>query len=159
LAAKRKRFSEGPDQPPNPIPDGFRERKGNHMKIANLSKGLLVSLAVLLATSAFAANKGSLQISDTVTLAGKRLAPGTYTVKWEGNGPSVQANIMQGKNVVATVPARLVDLDRAPGHDAAVTRRGEDGSKSVDEIRFYGKKQALAFNEQTAKAESSEGGK
>ena len=130
------------------------------MRTANLSKGLLLSLAVLLATTAFAAaNKGSLQISDPVTLAGKQLAPGNYTVKWEGSGSSVQASIMQGKNVVATVPARLVDLDRAAGHDAAVTRRGENGGKSVDEIRFYGKKQALAFTEQTAKAESSEGGK
>ena len=53
----------------------------------------------------------------------------------------------------------LVDLDRASGHDVAVTRRGENGAKSLDEIRFYGKKQALAFTEQTAKAESSEGGK
>ena len=129
------------------------------MRISKLSKGLLLSLAVLLATSAFAANKGSLQISDTVNLAGKQLAPGNYTVKWEGNGPSVQASIIQGKNVVATVPARLVDLDRAPGHDAAVTRRGENGSKSINEIRFYGKKQALAFTEQSAKADSSEGGK
>jgi len=129
------------------------------MRISKLSKSLLLSLAVLLATSAFAANKGSLQISDTVNLAGKPLAPGNYTVKWEGNGPSVQASIIQGKTVVATVPARLVDLERASGHDSAVTRRGENGSKSLDEIRFYGKKQALAFTEQTAKAESSEGGK
>jgi hypothetical protein len=129
------------------------------MRVSNLAKGLLLSLAVLLATSAFAANKGSLQISDTVNLAGNQLAPGNYTVKWEGNGPRVQASIIQGKNVLATVPARLVDLDRASGHDAAITRRGENGAKSLDEIRFYGKKQALAFTEQTAKAESSEGGK
>jgi hypothetical protein len=129
------------------------------MRVSKLSKGLLLSLAVLLATSAFAANKGSLQISDTVNLAGNQLAPGNYTVRWEGNGPSVQASIIQGKNVLATVPARLVDLDRASGHDVAVTRRGENGAKSLDEIRFYGKKQALAFTEQTAKTESSEGGK
>ena len=129
------------------------------MSITHLSKGLLLSMAVLLATTAFAANKGSLQINDAVTLAGQQLAPGSYTVKWEGNGPSVEASILQGKNVVATVPARLIDLDRAPGHNAAVTRRGENGSKSLDEIRFSGKKQALAFTEQSAKADSSEGGK
>jgi hypothetical protein len=156
---KRKSFSQGLYQPPKPIPDGFWERKGSDMRISKLSKGLLLILAVLLAMSAFAANKGNLQISDTVTLAGKQLAPGNYTVRWEGSGPSVQASIIQGKYVVATVPARLVDLDRTPGHDAAVTRRGENGSKSLDEIRFYGKKQALAFTEQSGKVESSEGGK
>jgi hypothetical protein len=129
------------------------------MKVSNCCKGLLLSLALLLATTAFAANKGSLQISDTVNLAGRQLAPGNYTVKWEGNGPSVQASIMQGKNVIATVPARLVDLDRSAGHDAAVTRRSENGTKSLNEIRFYGKKQALTFTEQSAKVESSEGGK
>jgi hypothetical protein len=124
------------------------------MKLSKISKGLLLGLALLLATSAFAANKGALQVSDPVTVSGKQLAAGEYKVTWEGSGPSVELNIMQGKKVVATVPARVIDLDQAPNHDAAVTRANGDGSKSLSEIRFYGKKYALAIGSESAKAES-----
>ena len=81
------------------------------MSVSKISKGLLLGLALLLATSVFAANKGSLQVSDPVTVNGKQLGAGDYTVKWEGAGPNVELNILRGKNVVATVPARMVDLD------------------------------------------------
>jgi len=124
------------------------------MKLSTISKGLLLGLALLLATSAFAANKGALQVSDPVTVSGKQLAAGEYKVTWEGTGPNVDLNIMQGKKVVATVPARVIDLDQAPNHDAAVTRANGDGSKSLSEIRFYGKKYALAIGSESAKAES-----
>ena len=51
---------------------------------------------------------------------GKQLGAGDYTVKWDGNGPNVEVNILQGKNVVATVPAHMVDLESRsqPGHRA-----------------------------------------
>ena len=93
------------------------------MKASKISKGLLLGLALLLATSVFAANKGSLQVSDPVTVNGKQIGAGDYTVKWDGNGPNVELNILRGKNVVATVPARMVDLDRTPSRDSAVTVR------------------------------------
>ena len=126
------------------------------MKFSNTSKGLLLGLALLLATSAFAANKGSLQVSDPVTVSGKSLAAGEYTVKWEGNGPNVELNILQGKKVVATIPARLIDLDRsAPGNTAVVKRNG-DGSKTLSEIRFAGKKYALALGDESAKADADD---
>jgi hypothetical protein len=41
------------------------------MKFTEISKGLLLGLAVLLATSAFAANKGTVQLQDAVTVNGK----------------------------------------------------------------------------------------
>jgi len=120
---------------------------------------LLLGLALLLATSAFASNKGSLQLNEAVNVSGKQLAAGDYTVKWDGAGPNVQASIMKGRNVVATVPAHLVDLDRAPGSDAAVTTSNADGSRSLTQIRFSGKKAALAIGEEASKAESSEASK
>ena len=126
------------------------------MKFSNTSKGLLLGLALLLATSAFAANKGSLQVSDTVNVSGKSLAAGEYNVKWEGNGPNVELNILQGKKVVATIPARLIDLDRsAPGNTSVIKRNG-DGSKTLSEIRFAGKKYALALGDESAKADTGD---
>jgi len=126
------------------------------MNASKISKGLLLGLALLLATSVFAANKGSLQVSDPVTVNGRQIAAGEYTVKWEGNGPSVELNILRGKDVVATVPARMIDLDRAPSRDSAVTIVNSDGHKSLNEIRFSGKKYALAVGAETAKAESGD---
>ena len=126
------------------------------MKFSNTSKGLLLGLALLLATSALAANKGSLQVSDPVTVSGKSLAAGEYTVKWEGNGPNVELNILQGKKVVATIPARLIDLDRSAPGNTSVVKRNEDGSKTLSEIRFAGKKYALALGDESAKADSGD---
>ena len=126
------------------------------MKSLKLSKGLLLGLALLLATSAFAANKGSLQVSDPVTVSGKQLAPGEYTVKWEGNGPNVELNILQGKKVVATMPARLIDLNRSADGNSAVVRKNDDGSRTLAEIRFAGKKYALAVGNESAKAEAGD---
>jgi len=126
------------------------------MKSSQLSKGLLLGLALLLATSAFAANKGSLQVSDPVMVSGKQPAPGAYTVEWEGNGPNVELNILQGKKVVATMPARLIDLNRSADGDSAVVRKNDDGSRTLAEIRFAGKKYALALGNESAKAEAGD---
>lgn len=123
------------------------------MSVSKISKGLLLGLALLLATSGFAANKGTLQVDDPVTVNGKQLSPGEYTVKWEGAGPNVDLNIMKGKNVVATVPAHMLDLEQSPNRDAVVTSTNSDGHKSLSEIRFSGKKYAFAVNAESAKAE------
>jgi hypothetical protein len=121
------------------------------MKFANFSKGLLLGLALLLATSAFAAsNKGSVQFLDPVTISGKQLPAGDYSVKWDGAGPSVELNILKGNKVVATTPARLIDLNQKPDTDTAVLKSNDDGSKSLAEIRFGGKKYALAIGQESA---------
>jgi hypothetical protein len=125
------------------------------MSVSKISKGLLLGLALLLATSGFAANKGSLQVDNPVTINGKSLAAGEYTVKWDGAGPNVELNIMKGKNVVATVPARMLDLEQSPVRDSIITSVNSEGHKSVNEIRFSGKKYAFAVNAESAKAESS----
>jgi len=110
------------------------------MKFANVSKGLLLGLALLLATSAFAAaNKGSMQLVDQVTVSGKQLPAGDYSVKWDGSGPNVELSILKGNKVVATTPARLIDLSQKTNSDAAVVQENGDGSKALTEIHFSGR--------------------
>jgi hypothetical protein len=132
----------------------FRERKRSEMSVSKISKGLLLGLALLLATSVFAINKGSLQVSDAVVVSGKQLPAGDYIVKWEGNGPDVELNILRGKNVVATVPARMIDLQHTADRDSAEVTVNGNGQKALNEIRFSGKKYALAINAESAKVES-----
>jgi len=126
------------------------------MKRSTISKSLLLGMALLLATGAFAANKGSLQVQDPVTVIGKQLPAGDYQLKWDGKGPNVELSILKGNKVVATVPARLVDINQTASSDAAVVRKNEDGSRSLSEIRFSGKKYALAIGEEAATADTGE---
>ena len=126
------------------------------MKIANISKGLLLGLALLLATSTLAAtNKGSMQLQDPVTVSGKQLRAGDYSVKWDGSGPNVELSILKGNKVVATTPARLIDLNEKSNRDAAVVQNNGDGSKSLAEIHFSGKKYALTIGSDSASMDGS----
>ena len=72
--AKRKVFlpQANPGRP-EPVPDVIGKEKRSDMSVSKVSKGLLLGLALLLATSVFAANKGTLQVSDSVTVNGKQL--------------------------------------------------------------------------------------
>lgn len=113
------------------------------MKFATVSKSLVLGLAVLLASSAFAATKGNLQLSNPVMINGTRLKAGDYKVQWEGNGPNVELSILQGKNVVAKVPAHVVDLQAPSADDAAVTHANASGPNSLQALRFHGQKFSL----------------
>ncbi len=117
------------------------------MKFATVSKSLVMGLALLLASSAFAATKASLQLSNPVLVNGTTLKAGDYKVQWEGSGPSVELSIMQGKNVLAKVPAHIVDLQTPAANDAAVTRKNDSGPNSLAGVRFQGKKFAIDLAE------------
>jgi hypothetical protein len=126
------------------------------MKFQSASKSLLLGLALLLATSAFAAgNKGSMQLLDPVNVSGKQLPAGEYSVKWDGSGPNVEVNIMKGNKVIATTPARLIDLSAKPERDAAIVKNNDDGSRSLAEIHFGGKTYGLAIGTESASMDGS----
>lgn len=117
------------------------------MKFATVSKSLVLGLALILATSAFAGTKASLQLQSQVSVNGTQLKPGDYKIQWEGTGPNVEVSILQGKNVVAKTQARVVDLSTASANNAAVTKRNGDGSATLAGVRFEGKKFALELGE------------
>ncbi len=110
------------------------------MKFATVSKSLFMGLALLLATSAFAATKGSLQLTSPVTVNGTMLKAGDYRVEWDGAGPNVELSIIHGKNVVAKVPAHVVTLEKPAAHDAALTQKNGSGPDTLAGVRFEGKK-------------------
>jgi len=117
------------------------------MKFATASKSVVMGLALLLASSAFAAPKSSLQLSNPVLVNGTTLKPGDYKVQWEGSGPNVEMSIIQGKNVVAKVPAHIVELQTPAAYDAAVTRKNDSGPNTLAGVRFQGKKIALELGD------------
>ena len=117
------------------------------MKFATVSKSLFMGLALTLASSAFAASRANLTLNNPTSINGTKLKPGDYKLEWEGSGPSVEVSIVQGKKVVTKVPAKIVDLDKAPSNDAALLKQNSDGSTTLSGARFQGKKFALELGE------------
>jgi hypothetical protein len=113
-------------------------------------KGIFLAVVVLVAGSAFAASKGSLELQHPTSVGGKQLASGNYTVQWDGTGDQVELKIFQGKNAVATTSARVVKVERRQPHNAAITVTNGDGTSALSQIVFGGKDYALEV--------SSEGG-
>ena len=121
------------------------------MKLNHLAKTVVLGLAVLLASSAFASNKGTLQVREPFEVNGQQLAAGEYQLRWDGTGSNVEVSFMQGKKEVAKASAKVVTLDKAYGYDSAVVDHA-NGKAAVSEVRFAGKKYALAIGA-TEKAE------
>ncbi|HKN37413.1 MAG TPA: hypothetical protein VJX16_29575 [Terriglobales bacterium] len=129
------------------------------MNFSSSSKIMALTLGLLLTASAFAGSethKASMQVFDAVQVNGSQLAAGQYQVQWEGAGPNVELSIKQGNKVVATAPARLLTLNDKTSNDAVVTNKNTDGSRSVSEIRFAGKKFALTLGNESAEMKSAD---
>ena len=81
------------------------------MKSSKIRRGVVLAMAVLLSTAAFAGSKpGSLYLSEATQLNGKQIPAGTYQVRWEGSGPAVQVSVLRGKKVIASAPAKVSAL-------------------------------------------------
>ena len=132
------------------------------MKLSTILKNVLPGLALLLATSAFAANnanKGSFEVFEPLTVSGHQLAPGQYKLTWDGTGSGVGVMILSRGKVVAIVPARLIELVQASHDNVTGSHKNDDGSQSLTEVDFAGKKYALAFGMESAATDStSQGG-
>jgi len=126
------------------------------MKSSLFSKFLFAALALTLSASAFAvdSHKSSFEISAPTQVNGTMLPAGDYTAKWEGSGPTVQVRIMQGKKVVATVPAQVVTLDRAASDTQAEIRNSPNGDRELSALQFSGKNVSLQLGTESARAQS-----
>jgi len=129
--------------------------KLKHLALNNVAKTVVLGLAVLLASSAFASNKGTLQVQEALEVNGQQLAAGEYQLRWDGTGSNVEVSFMRGKKEVAKASAKVVTLDKASDYDSAVVDRSS-GKATVTEVRFAGKKYVLALGA-TEKAEMSGG--
>jgi hypothetical protein len=113
-------------------------------------------LALMVAGSAFAANsshKESFQISAPTQVNGKQLPAGDYEARWEGSGPSVTVNITQGKKVIATVPAQIVNLEKPAYDSESEVQNSANGDRELTTLRFSGKKYALELGSESAKSQ------
>ena len=128
------------------------------MKLNNLAKLAVLGLAVLLATGAFASNKGTLSVQEAVQINGQQLPAGEYQFRWEGTGSNVEVSFMQGKKEVAKTSAKVVELQEKSPYDSAVVDHSS-GAASVSQLRFAGKKFALVLSGGEASSASASSSK
>lgn len=100
--------------------------------------------ALLACAAAFAGptNKKPLHLYETVVIGGKQLAPGDYQIQWSDSGSDAQVNILRGKDTVATFTAREVPVT-ADTKEGYSTQTAQDGSKTLTQVFFSGKKYGL----------------
>lgn len=124
------------------------------MKWNSMAKFVVLGLAVLLATSAFASNKGTLTLQEAVQVNGTQLPAGEYQVRWEGTGSNVEVSFLKGKKEVAKASGKLVDLPKASGYDSSVVNHS-GGTATLAEIRFANRKTAVAIGGEAASESAS----
>lgn len=123
------------------------------MALLTSCKSLLCGLTMLMATSSFAANnvsKGSFEVFEPINISGHQLPAGRYSLTWDGKGPAVELMILSHGTLVATVPARVIELGQPGRQNAAELHTNDDGSESLTQIDFFGKKYALVFGMESA---------
>jgi hypothetical protein len=76
-------------------------------------------------------------------------------VRWDGTGSNVEVSFLRSNKEVAKASAKVVTLDQVSEYDSTVIDHA-NGKAAVSEIRFSGKKFALAIGS-TDKAEMSGG--
>jgi hypothetical protein len=121
------------------------------MRKMKFTAGFL-AFSLLLAASAIAgnSNKGTLNVSETVTVGGKQLPPGRYQVEWAGTGSDVEVSISNGRDTLAKVPAQVLPLRKAETESGYSTNTDQAGNKALTGIFFSGKKYQLTIGEAAA---------
>ena len=100
-------------------------------------------------------NKGTIHVTDKVSVEGKTLNPGNYTVEWDGTGPTVQVSLLQGKQTIITFPAQLTEQATPNRADAYGSSSEPNGSKSLTTIYLGGKRTVLKLEQQDARRQTS----
>lgn len=125
------------------------------MNTLKISRVMTLGVLLLIALGALAeTNKKTVKLFDPATIGGTQLKAGEYSVAWEGAGPNVEVKIMQGKKVLATVPAHVIELKQAPDSDGTATHT-TDGQRVVSQVFFRGQTRAIELGDasQTAAAD------
>ena len=108
--------------------------------------GLLTvaSLLCLFPMVAMAGTKQSAKInfSDPVVISGTHIVPGDYTIRWDGAGPNVKVEILEGNKELVSAPAKLINQRN---DNPAVVTRSDNGSTTLEEIGLP--KVTLQFSE------------
>jgi len=80
-----------------------------------------------------------------VTLNGNKLPAGFYEISWVTYSPEATVTFVRAGQVMVTAMGKFVERDTKSRADVLVYSNNADGSHTLLEIRFAGRKQALVF--------------
>jgi len=108
---------------------------------------LATVLGLALAPAAIASGRQSLTVDlkDDTSLGGTKIPAGKYKIAWTASGTQAEVQIAQGKKVVATTKARIVERERPADDDAVVSRKDATGAFALSEVRLRGEKSTLVL--------------
>ncbi len=106
---------------------------------------LLIAVMLTLSLSAWATNAKALPFRTEVTLNGSKLPSGFYEIRWVSHSPEATVSFVKAGHVMVTAMGKWVERDVKYNTDAVVYSNNADGSHTLLEIRFAGRKQALVF--------------
>ncbi len=116
------------------------------MRFAKYSVGLmLVAMCISLSAIAKDKNEGNFTLSSPAQVGSTQLQPGDYKATWDGSGSDVQVKILQGKNVVATTSAKLVQKEQPAPYSAVTLSNPSNGTATLNELSFNKRKESLVF--------------
>ena len=107
--------------------------------------GLLILTIFAVNLSMWANNQKTLPFRTEVTLNGNKLPAGFYEISWVSHSPEATVTFVRAGQVMVTAMGKWVDRDTKYTTDALVYSNNADGSHTLLEIRFAGRKQALVF--------------
>jgi hypothetical protein len=107
----------------------------------------MVAIFLGVCLSAAAANSHTVSVKTPISLNGTEITPGFYVVEWVTHSPEATVTFTRNGKVVVMAPGKMVERDNKSSADAVVYTNNADGSHTLKEIRFAGKKQVLVFGE------------
>lgn len=110
-----------------------------------MKKLVIIFLACLLATCAFAADK-SITILNKASFNGQTLTPGDYKVNYEIKGSTAQVKMILAGKTVATATGEVVEMKDASPYTGLLYKNNADGSRTVVEIQLEKQKQVIRLN-------------
>lgn len=110
---------------------------------------LVATFTMLLSLSAMAADKhdGKFTLPEAAQIGSTQLHAGDYKAEWTGTGQDVQVQIMQHGKTLATVPGKLVENKEASEYSSVTLKPVEGNVKTIDEIDFANRKEAIVLSQ------------
>jgi hypothetical protein len=123
----------------------------------SLAAGLALAATLSTLPALRAAEWREVLFGADVTVDGKVVPAGSYTLKWRtDDGGEVRITVTNGRQVVGGVSGRWADLETTPEVDSVAYRVDGDGRREMVEIRFGGKSRVIRIDPpvvQSARAE------
>ena len=84
-------------------------------------------------------------VTDTVSVAGNQLKPGSYEVKWESHSPEATVSFISDGKAVLKVEGKIEELKEKNDSSSLLIMKDSSGKPVLKGLQFGGKKIRINF--------------